>query len=279
MAVVTYKKNTQISTHFNSSEFRCPECNEVKISTELIQKVEQLFSKVNASKCIVSSGYRSPSYDIKMNGFAGRHSEGLAMDCCFYDKWNKKIPSGIICCMAYELDFSGIARVDDYYVHLDVRSNGIYYGDETRGNSSYWTNPYQYFNVSTSDVAKYTGEDESVTKKVYYQVYTNRWLPNVSKGDGDYAGIFGFSISRIYIDSLKYRVRSKGKWLPEVVGRNDYAGYSNGSPITGVAIQGVTYRVHIKNGSWLPWVSGYNINDFNNGYAGNGGEIDAIQIK
>jgi len=212
-----------------------------------------------------------------MNGFAGKHSEGLAIDCCFYDNLNKKIPSEIICCLAYELGFTGIAKIDSYYVHLDIRSNGTYYGDETRGNSSYWTNPYQYFNVSNNDIVKYTGEN--TTDKILYQVYTTYWLPNVSKGDGNYAGIFGTSISRVYIDNLKYRVRSKGVWLPEVVGRNDYAGYSDGSPITGVAIQGVIYRVHIKNGKWLPWVSGYNINDFNNGYAGNGSEIDAIEIK
>lgn len=279
MAVVSYTKNTQISSHFNSSEFRCPECNDVKISTELVLKAEQLFSKVNASKCIVSSGYRSREYDIKMNGYAGRHSEGLAMDCCFYDKNNQRIPSEIICCLAFEVGFPGIARIDNYYVHLDIRSNGTYYGDESRGNSSYWTNPYQYFNVSASEISKYTGESGSVTNKILYQVYTNRWLPNVSSGDGNYAGIFGINISRIYIDSLRYRVKSNGVWLPEVLGRNDFAGYSNGSPITDIAIKGATYRVHIKNGDWLPWVSGYNINDAANGYAGNGKEIDAIEIK
>ena len=29
----------------------------------------------------------------------------------------------------------------------------------------------------------------------------------------------------------------------------------------------------------LDWVSGYNIYDYNNGYAGNGKIIDALQIK
>ena len=274
MAVITYKKDTQITKHFNSREFKCTECNEVRISSELINKVEDLFSKVNASKCIVSSGYRSPEYDIKMNGFAGKHSEGLAMDCCFYDKDNRRIPSTIICCVAFELGFKGIARITDYYVHLDVRTNGTYYGDETRGNSSYWTNPYTYFGVTKEEVSKYT-----TNNNIKYQVYTTRWLPNVIKGSNEYAGIFGSNFSRLYIDNLKYRVRSKGVWLPEVKGRSDYAGYSNGNPITDIAIENATYRVHLKNGNWLPWVTGYNINDINNGYAGNGKEIDAIQIK
>ena len=41
------------------------------------------------------------------------------------------------------------------------------------------------------------------------------------------------------------------------------------------------YRVHLRRQNrWLGWVTGYNENDFNNGYAGIlGQEIDAIQIK
>ena len=273
MAIRTYKNNTKLSTHFYSNEFKCPVCSETKISTELITKLENLFSYINASKCIVSSGYRSKEYDIKMNGFAGRHSEGMAVDCCFYDQNNKVIPSKIICCAAFEIGFPGIAKITDNYTHLDIRSNGTYYGDETRGNSSYWTNPYVYFKVPEKDVLKYRNNT------IKYQVYTNRWLPNVRSGSGEYAGIIGNNISRVIIDNLKYRVKSNNIWLPEVNGRNDYAGYSNGSKITDIAINGATYRVHVKGGKWLPWVTGYNINDDTNGYAGNGKEIDAIEIK
>src|SRR5699024_10534878 len=38
------------------------------------------------------------------------------------------------------------------------------------------------------------------------------------------------------------------------------------------------YQVHVKGGSWLPAVTGYNINDYNNGYAGNGKVIDAVRV-
>ena len=148
--------NKQLSPHFNSSEFICPHCKTVKISTKLIEKLEELFKTVNASKCIISSGYRCPTYDKQQNGFAGRHSEGLACDCCYYDKNNKIIPSKIICCVAWDIGFTGIAYINNNYTHLDIRSNGTYYGDETKGNSSYWTNPYKYFNVTKSQVEKYT---------------------------------------------------------------------------------------------------------------------------
>lgn len=78
-----------------------------------------------------------------------------------------------------------------------------------------------------------------------------------------------------------YRVRAGGKWYPAVKNMNDYAGVI-GIPITDVAVKfskgTYKYRVHVKGGKWLPWVTGYNINDDNNGYAGNKKVIDAIQI-
>lgn len=82
--------------------------------------------------------------------------------------------------------------------------------------------------------------------------------------------------------NVTYRVKTKqGKWLGEVTNLEDYAGWQE-SPITDVAIKvnkgDIKYRVHTKNGSWLPYVTGYNINDSKSGYAGNGSEIDAIEV-
>lgn len=79
-----------------------------------------------------------------------------------------------------------------------------------------------------------------------------------------------------------YRVQTKKHgWLSEVKNLEDYAGYQD-SPIIAVAIKvdvgKIKYRVHIKGGSWLGWISDYNIGNMQTGYAGNGKEIDAIQI-
>ncbi len=78
-----------------------------------------------------------------------------------------------------------------------------------------------------------------------------------------------------------YRVRAGGKWYPAVKNLEDYAGVI-GKSITDVAIKfsegTCKYQVHIKGGGWLPWVTGYNINDGNNGYAGDNKIIDAIRI-
>lgn len=82
--------------------------------------------------------------------------------------------------------------------------------------------------------------------------------------------------------NFKYRVRTKEDgWLPEVINLADYAGIP-GHAITDIAIGvdrgSLWYQVHVKGGGWLPTVSGYNINDYNNGYAGNGQVIDAVRV-
>ena len=77
-----------------------------------------------------------------------------------------------------------------------------------------------------------------------------------------------------------YRVRVEDQWLSEVKNLEGFAGII-GQPITDLAIKvskgKVKYRVH-SEGRWLPWVSGYDINDFYNGYAGNHTPVDAIQV-
>lgn len=78
-----------------------------------------------------------------------------------------------------------------------------------------------------------------------------------------------------------YRVRTKKHgWLPEVKNLEDFAGFED-RPVTDIAVRvskgRVKYRVHQPSG-WLPFVTGYNICDSINGYAGDGQAIDAIEI-
>ena len=130
-------------------------------------------------------------------------------------------------------------------------------------------------------------EKTSVTYQVWDGV-RKAWLPNVTDLT-DYAGIFGHSICCVYanlnIGNIFYKVHTKGgKWLPEVKNREDYAGLYN-KPIDGVMFRTdtgktVKYAVHLKaSNNWLPFVTGYNTTDANNGYAGIlGKEIDAIKL-
>lgn len=82
--------------------------------------------------------------------------------------------------------------------------------------------------------------------------------------------------------NFTYAVRVEGgKIYPFVRNLQDFAGVQ-GRKITDIAIKcdvgSVSYRVHVLGRGWLPFVSGCNWNDSNNGYAGNGRVIDAVQV-
>lgn len=79
-----------------------------------------------------------------------------------------------------------------------------------------------------------------------------------------------------------YMVKTKDHGLlPEVRNLEDFAGWRE-SPITDIAIRvntgTVKYRVHNLDGDWSPYVTGFDINDAVNGYAGNGSIIDAVEV-
>lgn len=131
--------------------------------------------------------------------------------------------------------------------------------------------------------------DEKVS--VTYQVWDNvrkKWLPNV-KDLEDYAGIFSHDICALFANLSKgnivYKVHYKGgAWLPEVTNRDDYAGLFS-KVIDGLMMRTDTgktihYAVHLRSSNrWLPFVTGYNENDSDNGYAGILGQsIDAVKI-
>lgn len=93
----------------------------------------------------------------------------------------------------------------------------------------------------------------------------------------------GSSVPSSNVVNVYYKVKTqKHGWLPEVKNLEDYAGWEN-SPITGLAIRvdkgSIKYRAHLKGKGWLPYVTGCNINDFNNGFAGDGMSIiDAVEV-
>lgn len=209
-------KSQKITTHFHSTEFRCKcGCGRIKIEKKLVNNLEKLFAKLNASKCIISSGYRCSKHDKNVGGNGkGQHTKGLACDCVYYDKNNKIIPSKIVICVAYDLDcFRGIAKIDKNYTHLDIRTSGYYKGDETVSNNSVWSNPYTYFKVSKEDVVKYTGEE---IKKEEPKKDTTKYLSNKSyKGNS-----LVDALKQIKVNS-SYSYRSK---LAKANGIKNYKG-------------------------------------------------------
>ena len=81
--------------------------------------------------------------------------------------------------------------------------------------------------------------------------------------------------------NVYYRVKTqKHGWLSEVKNLEDYAGWEN-SPITGLAIRvdkgSIKYRVTTISGKTLGWITGYDINDYISGWAGNGEPITLVE--
>ena len=156
MSAKTYSNTdrTQLSSHFNVQEFKC-KCggtHDILISSELIDKLEQLYTALNCSKIIVTSGYRCPTHDKNVGGTStGQHTKGTAADICCYGQDGKPISSKLVCCKAQDIGFTGIANItSDYiYTHVDVRNTGYrWLGDEVYGTGTITDDFYSYYNIS-----------------------------------------------------------------------------------------------------------------------------------
>lgn len=159
-----YNDNTKLSEHFSASEFRC-KCgrdHEFKVDDSLISNLEKLFSKLDCSKIIVTSGYRCVQHDKNVGGSgSGQHVEGTAADICCYGQDGKPISSKLVCCAAQDIGFKGIANINTsyQYTHVDMRVNGKWYGNEVVNYNTVTDDFYKYFNIpkedkSVSDTAK-----------------------------------------------------------------------------------------------------------------------------
>ena len=155
MAIKTYKHNdpTQLSPHFHVQEFacKCGKAHDFQIDSALIEKLEVLFSALNCSKIIVTSGYRCAAHDKAVGGNgSGQHTKGTAADICCYGQDGKPISSKLVCCKAQDIGFTGIANITAayQYTHVDVRTAGKWYGDETRGTNTVTSDFYSYFGIA-----------------------------------------------------------------------------------------------------------------------------------
>ena len=130
---------------------------------------------------------------------------------------------------------------------------------------------------------RYNWGIDKVTK---HQDYTNKYCPHrtLDMGWDRFIKMIEDKLNPPKNNKVNvyYRVKTqKHGWLPEVKNLEDYAGWENSS-ITCLAVKvdkgSIKYRVHVKGGKWLGWITKYDINDYHYGYAGNNKPIDAIQI-
>lgn len=162
-----FNDTTQLSPHFNISEFRC-KCgkeHETLNSQELVEKLEKLFTALKCSKIIVTSGYRCEQHDKNVGGSgSGQHTLGKAADICCFGQDGQPISSKVVCCKAQDIGFTGIANITAayQYTHVDVRTGKKWYGDEVHGNSSVTDDFYKYFGIPNESTVNMKGIDVSV---------------------------------------------------------------------------------------------------------------------
>lgn len=124
-----------LSPHFCVREFACPDTDTVKIDTELIEILERLYNFLGCSKIIITSGYRSPSYDRSI-GCSGRgyHTTGQAADVnCwhFVNGKEKRYHGSEICCALQELGWHrGIGWIAGCAVHIDTRTTQYWFDEQ-----------------------------------------------------------------------------------------------------------------------------------------------------
>ena len=134
---------------------------------------------------------------------------------------------------------------------------------------------------SSSQIGAYSSlENAEKACKTGYSVFD-------SKGNIVYTPSTSTTTSVAQTINVYYRTYTDGRWLPEVTNYNDtdgngYAGIEN-KTVRGIAIKvdkgQLKYRVHVKGGGWLGWISDYDIDNWKTGCAGNKIiDIDAIQI-
>lgn len=170
-----YNADKQLTEHFNCKEFRC-KCNkqhEYTIIVNLVEKLEELYKRLTTTKfgCSairINSGYRCTEHDIAVKGTGtGQHTKGYAADIICFDKNKTAIPSKYICCVAQDIGFPAIAKIDDTAVHVDVRMFGGWYGDETVTTTYSVTQDfYDYFDLGKNDI--YGGD--ITTNVVVYKI-------------------------------------------------------------------------------------------------------------
>lgn len=133
----------KLSEHFDSAEFNC-KCSKgctASPDSELIQRLEKLFSILNARDIIITSGYRCPQHSIDVGGTLNdAHTRNIAADIIAHEQNGTQFKSEVIAAAAEKAGFTGIGIITDYAVHVDVRNkknyvNDHWFGDERTGNN------------------------------------------------------------------------------------------------------------------------------------------------
>ena len=145
MAVQSYPKSSTIklSKNFNTREFRCglgspcSSCSTTLVDellVEYLQKIRDYFG----AEVEITSGYRCPSYNSRINGATGsRHTKGQAADIVVRGVTPRRVAA-----YAEYIGVKGIGLYetakDGYFVHIDTRTTkSFWYGQGQAARSTF----------------------------------------------------------------------------------------------------------------------------------------------
>lgn len=146
-------RDYKISPHFKLSEMACKDgSDKVLYSTELMAKLEELRA-YGGFTVSINSGYRTPAHNRKIGGASrSQHVLGTAADIVVR-KNGSVVNTKKVCCLCQSLGFKGIGYISTNAIHVDMRTSGIYRGDERRGYSGNVNGDfYRYFGVSRAEI-------------------------------------------------------------------------------------------------------------------------------
>ena len=147
-------KSMAISAHFSVGEFASKSgsklySDSVLIDDALIAVLEKLFTRLNCSKIVITSGYRTAAHDKAVGGDGkGYHTKGMAADINCWRVVNGKesrFHGSEICCALQDIGWAhGIGWIAGAAVHIDSRTTQ-YWFDEQNCCRSIGKDWYAYF--------------------------------------------------------------------------------------------------------------------------------------
>ena len=124
--VKTYPRtpDVKLSANFELHEFACKDngvSKTVLVDDELVQRLEQLRTKLGGKAININSGYRTPAHDKAVGGSgSGMHTKGKAVDI-----WVQGLTCVQLGMAAKEVGFRGIGmyhrKASEQVVHVDTR--------------------------------------------------------------------------------------------------------------------------------------------------------------
>ena len=209
-------KNIQLSTHFAMGEFVTASDyggnypSTVYIDDGLPVTLEKVFAHFGCNRAEISSGYRTSACDRSVGGSgSGPHTQGIAVDVCFY-RGNQPIPSRIIACYLQDIGVKGIGVYcggTQNWTHFDMRINSVWYGDE-RDYSAGHNNFYSYTGTSKSEV--YGSNPTSTVMTTGATIRTvQQWLNKTYNLSLATDGIYGDQTRRALIKGLQHVLNAK----------------------------------------------------------------------